>query len=145
MSRVDRITIRFVDLVPTTLDEGILYVSNKYKTASHLCCCGCGNRVVTPLKPGGWTLQEKNGHPSLHPSIGNSNFCCRSHYWIRDGRVVWTRVLSDMEIKAARTADQRDREAYFDRSQGWWASLVQSLSQLGRAVAASLRKYLTGR
>ena len=80
----------YVDLMPKVIEEGVLYISKKYGTAVHKCCCGCGQKVVTPLKPTEWSLSVSTGGVSLPPSIGNWSFPCRSHYWIRDNRVVWS-------------------------------------------------------
>ena len=46
----------FMDVIPDRLEPGRLYISIPYTTALHLCCCGCGNEVVTPLHPVHWTL-----------------------------------------------------------------------------------------
>ena len=82
------ITPRRVDSIPDDLEDGILYISHKYQVAVHLCCCGCGGEVVTPLDHEGWHLTEENG-ATLSPSIGNFSFPCRSHYFIRRNRVEW--------------------------------------------------------
>jgi hypothetical protein len=89
----DRSTVehRFVETAPDNLDDGVVYVSIPYATALHRCACGCGTEVVTPLSPGGWTLIFDGRSVSLHPSIGNWNFPCRSHYWIRHGRIQWAK------------------------------------------------------
>jgi len=47
---------KFVEFIPAKPEEGILYISIEYKTATHLCACGCGERVVTPLSPVDWKL-----------------------------------------------------------------------------------------
>jgi len=58
-----------------------------FKTAIHLCACGCKEQVVTPLnKVTGWVLTEG---PTLNPSIGNQNFKCKSHYFINEGNVLF--------------------------------------------------------
>lgn len=114
MGKIEYLEPKFVDLIPSTLEGGVLYISRKYKTASHLCCSGCGNRVVTPLKPGGWSLSLKKGTVSLYPSIGNWSLPCRSHYWIRRNRVIWARQWSQEEIDAGRTDDRLARELHFD-------------------------------
>ena len=114
MVKVDRIRAEFVELIPKTLENGILYVSNKYKTASHLCCCGCGSKVVTPLKAGGWQVTVKRGAVTLFPSIGSWALPCQSHYWIRGNTVEWAPRWSKAEIEAGRRRDQRDRERAFD-------------------------------
>lgn len=81
------------DFIPDSnnaaLEQGILYVSGKYRTATHLCACGCGKKVVTPLKDGFWTLTQGGAGPTLSPSIGNFDIPCRSHYFIRNGDVIW--------------------------------------------------------
>jgi len=81
------ISMKFVKYIPDVLIDGILYVSLEFETAIHLCACGCGEKVVTPIRPGEWTLLVKDDKPTLSPSIGN-RFACKSHYFIRDGIVV---------------------------------------------------------
>jgi hypothetical protein len=43
----------FVELLPDTLEEQMLYVSVEYAAMVHLCLCGCGKKVVTPISPTG--------------------------------------------------------------------------------------------
>jgi hypothetical protein len=106
----------FVELMPTQLQEGVLYISEKYGTAIHRCCCGCGSKVVTPLSPVKWRL-SKNGHlVTLHPSIGNWNFACRSHYWIRRNRIEWAESMTEHQIKRIQGRDQRDAQRYIERT-----------------------------
>jgi hypothetical protein len=45
---------RFVRNAPRELEPGVLYISMEYATAVHSCCCGCGERVVTPFTPTDW-------------------------------------------------------------------------------------------
>lgn len=87
--RLTEIEPKFVEYIPEVIEPGILYISKKYRTATHLCCCGCMHKVVTPLKLGFWELKEKNGKVSLSPSIGNFNLPCKSHYFISENRVLW--------------------------------------------------------
>lgn len=69
------------------MEHGKLYVSRRYRCAIHLCACGCGIETVTPLNAEtGWTLTVDG---TLHPSVGNNQLPCRSHYWITEGRIVW--------------------------------------------------------
>jgi hypothetical protein len=42
----------FVDLIPKELQPNILYICEEYKTASHLCFCGCNELTITPLTGG---------------------------------------------------------------------------------------------
>ena len=56
--------------------DGILYVSMEYATATHLCACGCGLTVVTPISPTDWQISYNGRTVSLYPSIGNRSFPC---------------------------------------------------------------------
>ena len=89
----------FVTYVPDTLVEGVLYVSIPYTTVLHLCCCGCGEEVVTPLSPTDWNLTFDGETISLCPSVGNWRFACRSHYWIRRNEVIWDQGLSERKVR----------------------------------------------
>ena len=84
----------FVTHIPDTLVEGVVYVSIPYTTVLHLCCCGCGEEVVTPLRPTDWNLTFDGETISLCPSVGNWRFACRSHYWIRRNEVIWDQGLA---------------------------------------------------
>lgn len=117
MSRTTTIQPEFVEFIPSTPHSGVLYVSRKYQTATHLCCCGCGNKVVTPLKPGGWKLTTKGDTVTLYPSIGSWSLPCKSHYWVRANRIEWAPEWSQRQIDAARISDRRAREEYFDALQ----------------------------
>lgn len=109
------ITHEFVEYVPRDLVEGVIYISMRYRTAVHRCACGCGNKVVTPIRPSDWTLVFDGDTVSLMPSIGNWQFPCRSHYWIRKNEVLWAGQWTDEQIATGRARDQRDREHYFER------------------------------
>ena len=80
---------QFVDEVPVTLETGVLYVTIRYRTAAHLCPCGCGLKVVTPIRPTRWSLTWDGESTTLSPSIGLARMPCGSHYFIRGGGVVW--------------------------------------------------------
>jgi hypothetical protein len=86
-------TIRKVNVIPVLveyipeknkMEQDKIYISVKYKTASHICLCGCGELTVTPLWNDGWTATINNGKLSMCPSIGNFSFPCKSHYVIND-------------------------------------------------------------
>src|SRR5258708_2291908 len=104
----------FVEFIPGALKEDTIYVSMRFGTASHLCVCGCGNKVVTPLRPTDWKLIFDGKTISLYPSIGNWSFPCRTHYWIRENRVQWAENWSQERIDSARSSDRRAKETYFD-------------------------------
>jgi hypothetical protein len=116
MKRIERLEPEFVDHIPAKLKPGIVYISIPFGTAMHLCCCGCGNEVVTPIQPARWNFTYDGDTISLQPSIGNWALTCQSHYVIRRGDVRWARQWTAEEIAAGR---QRDRDAinqYFGRS-----------------------------
>lgn len=97
---------QWVQFIPDKPESGILYISREYKTATHLCCCGCGLEVVTPLNPAKWALTDHGNSVSLFPSIGNWSFPCRSHYLIGHNRVKWVGAMSEKQITMARKNDQ---------------------------------------
>lgn len=98
----------FVKYIPDKPREGILYISREYRTATHLCCCGCGLVVVTPLNPAKWSISDHGNSVSLYPSIGNWSFPCQSHYWIDHGCVKWAEQMSDKQIAIVRMRDTVD-------------------------------------
>jgi hypothetical protein len=116
--RIDRVTPELVELAPPVLQAGRLYISEKYRAAVHLCCCGCGEKVITPLSPAEWQVELREGRASLRPSIGNWSMACRSHYWIRDNKVVWSGQKSKRQMRAVFERDQRDLHAMHRSAQG---------------------------
>lgn len=103
---------RFVDEIPEHLDEGVLYVCERYRTAAHKCCCGCGEEVVTPLTPAGWSVRKRGDTITLYPSIGNWSFRCQSHYLVVRNKVVWAHRMSERQISKVRMRDRIDTDAY---------------------------------
>jgi hypothetical protein len=108
-----KIKHEFVELIPKERQPGIIYVSIPYATAVHDCFCGCGTKVVTPIRPTGWQLTYDGESVSLFPSVGNWAFPCRSHYWIKRNRVVWAGDMTPEEIDQIRARDRAIREAYY--------------------------------
>jgi hypothetical protein len=108
-----------VTVMPTQLESGVLYVSIEYGVATHLCACGCGMKVVTPLGPTDWRFSESQSRPSLWPSIGNWQLPCRSHYVIRNGEVIWAKAWTKEEIIQGRAQETLKAEAYYKRKYSW--------------------------
>lgn len=80
--------------IPDSLEHGVIYISEKYNVAIHLCACGCGGKTVTPIgKHGdwGWSLTDSNGAVTLRPSIGNfsGESPYHAHYYITDNKIEW--------------------------------------------------------
>jgi hypothetical protein len=103
----------FVEFIPEELEQGTIYVSIRFATASHLCCCGCENKVVTPIRPTDWKLIFDGRTVSLDPSIGNWSFACQSHYYIRKNGVKWAPKWSREQIERGRLHDRHAKEGYF--------------------------------
>ncbi len=116
MKRKKILRHEFVDFVPENLEEGVLYVSIPYATASHRCCCGCGHEVVTPLTPTDWSMSFNGISVSLDPSIGNWSFPCKSHYWIEHGKINWATKWSSERVEQGRSWDQTRKESYYGKS-----------------------------
>lgn len=113
MRRVTQFEHRFVESFPTPLEPEVIYVSTRFRTAAHLCACGCGTKVVTPLSPASWVLTFDGDTVSLSPSVGNGRIACRSHYFIRANTVIWARPMNDADTAAAQRHDARTRERYY--------------------------------
>jgi hypothetical protein len=113
MIRHLRLEPRFVKGVPRELEPGVLYVSMEYGTVVHSCCCGCGQEVVTPLTPTDWKLTFDGESISLHPSVGNWNLPCRSHYVVRNNRVIEAGSWDQARIKAEVSRDKAAKAAYY--------------------------------
>jgi hypothetical protein len=101
----NELAYEFNDRFPSELVAGILYVSITFATAVHLCCCGCGHQVITPLRPNRWNMTFDGESVSLMPSVGNAGLPCRSHYVIRRNRIVWH---DDLTLDAIARGMQRD-------------------------------------
>jgi hypothetical protein len=118
---IERIGLEAVEFMPAQLQPGILYVSKKYRTAAHLCACGCGEKVRTQLGDLGWRITDGRSGPTLFPSIGNWQKSCRSHYVIKGGWVLWRSDWTDEEVLDGRWEEEMRRNAYFQaQREGWW-------------------------
>lgn len=103
--RVKHLAPQFVESFPAKLEPGELYLAMEFATAAHLCACGCGTTVITPFSPTDWQMSFDGETVSLKPSIGNWTFPCRSHYWVRSGRIEWAGDMSLVAIDAGRKRD----------------------------------------
>lgn len=72
---------------PRQLGEGVLYISILHTVAIHRSASGCGEEVVTTLDPDRLNFTVDCKAITLDPSIGNWNFPCRSHYFVRRSQV----------------------------------------------------------
>jgi hypothetical protein len=130
----------FTESIPASLEPGNLYVSMRYETAVHLCACGCGTKVVTPFGPHDWAITF-DGTVSLHPSVGNGQQACRSHYYVRNNRIHWLPPISKW---ATQSASARDRAAHTRRPaprlpKPWWRHAWDRIRRTNRATKEANR------
>ncbi len=109
-----KIKLKRVYYIPKDLEPGVLYISEEFGAAAHLCACGCGAKIRTPLGPTEWSFTETSIGPTLSPSIGNWQQPCQSHYFIRNGQVVWAPKWTLEQIEAGRIDEELRRKAYYD-------------------------------
>lgn len=103
-----------VESIPDTLVQGVVYVCLPCKVVCHLCLCGCGCEVVTPLTPLDWSLTYDGKHVTLSPSIGGWSLKCQSHYFIRQNEVIWASKMSRALIERGRRAREEAAIAHVE-------------------------------
>lgn len=110
MPKINELTLRFLETfnkAEEPLEPGVLLISLKYGCLEHLCACGeCGWSTHMSIKSfdtdqpelvgeddtrwsNGWDVTYRGGKLTISPSIGNFQFPCKSHYFIRENRVEW--------------------------------------------------------
>ncbi|HCL81909.1 MAG TPA: hypothetical protein DHW81_06740 [Nitrospiraceae bacterium] len=109
-----KIELQRVHYMPKELKLGVLYVSEEFGAAAHLCACGCGSKIRTPLGPTEWALEETDIGPTLRPSVGNWQQECQSHYWIYRGEIRWADKWTPKQIAVGRRDEEERRRAYYD-------------------------------
>ena len=107
----------FVKSLPETLTQGRLYVSMEFASVAHLCCCGCGEEVITPLSPTDWRLEFNGIDISLSPSVGSWSLDCRSHYIIRKSRVIPAGSWSADQIQRGRHQNKIAKDIFYNQSE----------------------------
>lgn len=110
---ITKIKLQKVEYMPKDLEPGILYVAEEFGAAAHLCPCGCGSKIRTPLDLTEWSLEETEEGPSLYPSVGNWQQSCQSHYWIHKGEIRWSNQWSPEQIAAGRHREEDRRRTYY--------------------------------
>lgn len=97
MEKIREFKLEFVQYMPKMLEQGVLYISMEYSLIMHLCACGCGEKVATPLSSKDWKLYYDGESISLSPSIGNWDFPCKSHYWIKKSKPIFVNESSKVD------------------------------------------------
>lgn len=82
------------DEEPDELEPMLVYAIGEGAHLWHVamrCPCGCGAKIqlnaLADASPR-WTFIEREGFPTITPSVWRK-VGCRSHFFIRDGRVDW--------------------------------------------------------
>lgn len=81
---------------PDMVGDRTLYLVGKQKKfwlAVMKCPCGCGDVINLSMSANArpcWRHSIRNGKPTLSPSI-HRTAGCRSHFFLKDGRVIWCR------------------------------------------------------
>ena len=70
-NKIFEMTPIYCDEIIEALEDGKIYISEKYSVAIHLCACGCKQKTVTPLGVEDWKLTKIGNKVTLRPSIGN--------------------------------------------------------------------------
>lgn len=112
----------FVTEIPAfdKMEAGILYIDCNHRVLSHLCPCGCGEEIILPLsKDFGWIMVFSGDSVSLTPSVGNGQLLCKSHYFIKENRIIWCKKIeattnSSQSHKQQETIS-RGTETFFNR------------------------------
>lgn len=110
-----KIKHEFLERLPNPLEAETLYISIPYNLAAHLCFCGCGRKVITPINPTDWSIEYDGETVSLYPSIGSWNLPCQSHYYITRSEVEWLPVWSPARIERGRRFDKYEKKLYFGK------------------------------
>lgn len=112
--KLSSIKLRNVAYMPKELEPGILYAALEFGAVAHLCACGCGTKIRTPLGVTEWSLREGPQGPTLRPSVGNWQQPCRSHYLITNGEIEWAGQWTAAQIAAGRKREEDRRAAHYE-------------------------------
>ena len=140
--KIDYLKPVFVESFPRDAVDGHLYISIRFRTAMHLCCCGCGTEIVTPIKPTDWTLAYNGESVSLYPSIGNWSLPCRSHYWIRESYVEDAPDWSKKQVDENRAYDLLCKQAYFNSDKKLYENQEEIKHSFVRTLWNRIVKFL---
>jgi hypothetical protein len=132
-----RIELQPVYYIPKELKPGVLYVSEEFGAVAHLCPCGCGSKIRTPLGPTEWALEETETGPTLIPSIGNWQQECRSHYWIYRGEILWASEWTPEQVDAGYQREKDRRRVYYE-------TLARQRAGVLRRFLSWARRFLRG-
>lgn len=73
--------------------------------------------MVTPLSPTDWNMTFDGVAVSLSPSVGSWNLKCRSHYFIRHGKVIVAGSWSKEQIESEHKRDKQVKAHFYNAPQ----------------------------
>ena len=113
--------LRVVSRIPESLIPGLLYVCFDCNVVAHLCACGCGKKVILPIDPEFWSVTYDGETVSLRPSIGNYQFPCKSHYWIKCNQIIW---VNDSALPAKQKQESWKKKRLFEKIKALFQSSI---------------------
>ena len=91
---MDFYQFQYVEGFPYHFKELTIYIDHDelgYNSAMCNCPCGCGDLIelnlIPPIRPL-WHISEIKKRATVAPSV-NKTGGCNSHFYIRDGVVIW--------------------------------------------------------
>lgn len=103
---------QYFDEIPEKLKAKKLYIAQDNDTnwlSAMLCPCGCGSRIYLNLlseaKPSWKILIDLQENPSVFPSVWRM-VGCKSHFFLRKGRIVWAHSATSNTTYNNRKATQ---------------------------------------
>lgn len=85
MKTIKKVEVKtvFCHYIPKEMEQNVIYISEEFGIANHLCLCGCGVQAPTPLDDeSGWRVIRNGDRVSFTPSILNPICPNNSHYII---------------------------------------------------------------
>jgi uncharacterized protein DUF6527 len=93
-------TLSVVGQLPEILKKRIVYIVEEdgfEEQVAMVCPCGCGKilhmNLLTDERPCWRLTRHSDGTCTLHPSVWRRKDC-GSHFWFRQGRVIWCKSAS---------------------------------------------------
>lgn len=93
-----KVLVRKGDIMPLVMPQQdllLLQEDGENWSVGFRCPCGCGDVIELLLLPNvkpRWDIEINClGRPTLSPSVWKRTGCM-SHFWIRDGKVIWVGV-----------------------------------------------------
>ena len=97
-----------VECMPNERESGVLYVSEEFGIALHLCACGCGSKIKTLLGLVDASEDEQDQPQALRGPAGKLPVSRSNHSW----RIVWAEKVDTEQIADGSRMKHSVGEAY---------------------------------